>query len=299
MPSINVPIDPYSQSSEKTLNEVRAAAAAAHPNFAAEVIRDVNGKVVEVKVNLPFGVSQGNLDVAAAAINANPGVATASASFMPVPLFADTGFEGAPLAQEVYDWGLTQGLVVSPQGGPASISNTVSLDHPATGTKCLEQFCVSAPDDGNGWMCTFVPTPSPFKRLRIGYSVFWPALGSESGNELEVGDRDGAMRLTFHDYPVGFAPTAPVGRGVYLTTPDGTPSALYTMSAGAHHTAYMDCDLMTGTYALWVDGVLKETVMGALSPRTIWEYVSRTRYPSGTSGAGRSYIDNLIMDRIA
>jgi len=62
--------------SEKVVADIQAAASLANPNNAAEVIRDSNGKVVKILVNLPSDTPSQGLTNASNKINANLGVST-------------------------------------------------------------------------------------------------------------------------------------------------------------------------------------------------------------------------------
>lgn len=86
MPKIIVNTESFAK--ETTVTQVLNAAATAHPNNSAEVIRDQNGKVVKVLVNLPDDTPSQGIANATAKINANLGVATCVA----LPAVAQSDF---------------------------------------------------------------------------------------------------------------------------------------------------------------------------------------------------------------
>jgi hypothetical protein len=113
------------------IQEIEAAAQAINPNAkAAEPVRDSNGKITQVNVNLPDAASEN----AANKINENPGVSKAS----PFPLTSLEGFETLGTAGTLVPNPTVfspSGLVVLEQTGNGA--ELQASDDAKTGTKAL------------------------------------------------------------------------------------------------------------------------------------------------------------------
>lgn len=84
MKKIQATVDPYSQSAETTASEISAMAKAMVSGAGAEVVRDANGKVIQVIVGVPDFVADGTVGNAANAIGAHGGVAVVKTLAVPV-----------------------------------------------------------------------------------------------------------------------------------------------------------------------------------------------------------------------
>lgn len=136
------------------------AASVSNNPHAAEQIRDLNGKLIQVRVNLPDDVSQGNLETAAAAINANRGVA-----FVSLVTRAE------------------QFMAVCPDGGVASQADGMVWDlqlDQATHTPAGFYLAI----DGNNTAPSFDPRTGYPNSLAISSLVKIPILSSDNSAQV-------------------------------------------------------------------------------------------------------------------
>jgi len=207
MPKINIICDPGAQASDLTLTAIQNAVNAAHPNNASTIIRDVNGKLVAVEVNLPANTTSQGIANAQAAINGNGGVARHE-TFPQYPIETHnvtTGLvdmETATVGQTPLQAGFANAmdtaggtLVVASDGGTTAI-----------GAKSLKATLNAALGSQVSWehQCTAIKQ-SVIKRVEFGTNINIPA--APSGVELVVS--------------VG---SAPAGFGAALVISDGSPS---------------------------------------------------------------------------
>jgi len=141
-------VNAESFATESTVSEIMTAAAAAHPNNSAEVIRDNNGKMIKVIVNLPEDVDAGGLATATAKIQGNNGVS--KTSLFPIgnnsPEDFESYSEAAAYATGVKDLdgcnvfaSVAAGSTVTATGGIAGKSLSIPITTPATALS-LELF---------------------------------------------------------------------------------------------------------------------------------------------------------------
>ena len=188
MKQIDVKVDYLRQSGELTNEEVQAAvdanlATEKRGNWAAEVIRDAYGKIVEIKVNLPDNVTDNEHSNAVAAINANNGVSKAS----PYPLaLVEQDMELLDIGEtDLPDLLLTTSYNIEHATG-------VTTDAAKSGTKSFgSAFGVDGGVARYGQVAYQYPIPAGVNKIRTELWIKVPTAYDTSAGVITIGQMAG------------------------------------------------------------------------------------------------------------
>lgn len=200
MPKIVVPINNSAKPGESTLDQIKVAAAVAHPNVACEVIRDpITAKPILVYLHLPEDVDENEFNKASKNIEDNEGC-TGVEKFPQKPI-PDPGFEGHTVGQDPIQWG--GATVEDLSGGTMVISNDAGRT--AHGQKSLKVTLNSPVGSKCSWEHQANIKKGMVKRVTFGCAVYIPATPTGIETIVSIG-------------------AAPSGDGAALVISDGSPS---------------------------------------------------------------------------